>query len=104
VFTVFVTVDVHPDRVEKFLRAITTNAEASLRDEPGCLAFDVHRDERDQRRYYFYEVYADENAFMNGHCSSSHYADWQAAAKDVVVDGSTQLTHACTIHFGSAGR
>ena len=36
-FTVLVTLDVRPDRIDEFLAAITTNAKASLRDEPGRL-------------------------------------------------------------------
>jgi hypothetical protein len=44
-FTVIITVDVRPDRIDEFVAGITTNAIASLRDEPGCLAFDVHRDQ-----------------------------------------------------------
>ena len=44
-FTVIITVDVRPDRIDEFVAGITTNAIASLRDEPGGLAFDVHRDQ-----------------------------------------------------------
>ena len=62
-YTVMVTVDVRPDRIDEFLAGITTNAIASLRDEPGCLAFDVHRDLHTPTRFYFYEIYTDENAF-----------------------------------------
>lgn len=100
-FTLLVTVDVHHDRVDEFLQAITTNAVASLRDEPGCLVFDVHRDERTPTRFHFYEVYADEDAYLHGHCGSDHYANWQEAAKEVVVDGSTRLTFAQPIRLGS---
>jgi len=43
-YALFVTLDVHPDKPTEFIEAITVNAAASLRDEPGCLAFDVHQD------------------------------------------------------------
>ncbi len=101
-YTLFVTVDVKPDKVDEFLAAITVNAEASLRDEPGCLAFDVHRDIETPTRFYFYEIYTDEDAFTVGHRGAPHYAAWQAVAKDVLVAGSHQNTFATPLHLGSS--
>lgn len=103
-FTLFVTVDVRAERIEQFLQAITKNAVASLRDEPGCLAFDVHRDQQDPTRFYFYEVYVDEDAFRNGHCVASHYAEWTRAAEEVVIDGGTRLVYAQPVHLGPGRR
>lgn len=34
-----------------------------MRDEPGCLRFDVFQDLGDADRYHLYEVYTDEAAF-----------------------------------------
>ena len=42
-FTVIVNLTVEPDRVEEFLEASTPTLWPRLRDEPGCLRFDVHR-------------------------------------------------------------
>ena len=75
-----ITVDVRPDRIDEFVAGITTNAIASLRDEPGCLAFDVHRDQASGPGSYFYEIYTDEDAFAVAHGSAPHYAVWQAIA------------------------
>ena len=64
-FTLFVTLDVHEDKLDEFVDAITVNAAASLRDEPGCLVFDVHQDVEVPTRFYLYEVYADEDESMS---------------------------------------
>jgi (4S)-4-hydroxy-5-phosphonooxypentane-2,3-dione isomerase len=94
-YTLFVTLDVHPDRLDDFVDAITTNAAASLRDEPGCLTFDVHQDIETPTRFYLYEIYVDEDAFRVAHRGTPHYARWQEeAAKVCVIDGSHKNTFA----------
>lgn len=99
-YTLFVTVDVRPEKVDEFVEAITANAESSLRDEPGCLVFDVHRDITTPTRFYFYEIYTDEEAFRTGHRGAPHYARWQEVAKDVLVEGSHRATFAESLHLG----
>lgn len=101
-YTLFVTLDVHADKVDVFVDAISVNAAASLRDEPGCLIFDVHQDVETDTRFYLYEVYADEDAFRIAHRGAPHYADWQKAAKVCVVQGSHTNTFARPIRLGSA--
>ena len=99
-FTLFVTVDVHVDKLDEFVNAISVNAAASLRDEPGCLTFDVHQDAENPSRFYFYEIYTDEDAFRIAHRSAPHYAEWQAAAKVCIVEGSHRNTFAHPIRLG----
>jgi (4S)-4-hydroxy-5-phosphonooxypentane-2,3-dione isomerase len=102
-YSLFITVDVRPDKIGEFVEAITENAKASLRDEPGCLAFDVHRDHETPTRFYFYEVYIDEAAVTH-HRGAPHFARWQETAKDVLVEGSRQATHAQPVHLGFAAK
>jgi (4S)-4-hydroxy-5-phosphonooxypentane-2,3-dione isomerase len=99
--TLFVTLDVHRDKLDDFVDAITTNATASLRDEPGCVVFDVHQDIEIPTRFYLYEIYVDEDAFRVAHRSAPHYARWQEAAKVCVVDGSHKNVFARPIRLGS---
>ena len=100
-YTLFVTLDVHPDKLDEFVDAISVNAAASLRDEPGCLVFDVHQDVEDRTRFYLYEVYSDEDAFRVAHRSAPHYARWQEAAKACVVAGSHRNTFARPVRMGA---
>jgi len=80
-WTVTVDLRVRPDRVEEFLVAIRENAAASVRDEPGCVRFDVHRSIDDPQRFLLHEVYRDRRAFETEHRMSTHYAAWVAAAE-----------------------
>ncbi|QHC71733.1 putative quinol monooxygenase [Rathayibacter sp. VKM Ac-2801] len=86
-FTVIVTLDVHPDRLETFTEGIRVNAEATLRDEPGCIRFDVHRSEESPNRFHFYEIYVDRESFEIAHRAAPHYAAWKQVAAECVIDG-----------------
>ena len=63
---------------------MTANAEASVRDEPGCLRFDVCSVEGDENRFVLYELYTDADAFA-AHKAAPHFAQWRTVAERVVV-------------------
>lgn len=85
-FVVIVTVTVDPSRLEEFEAGIIVNRLASLRDEPGCLRFDVLRSAEDPARFTLYEVYRDEDAFYREHRAAPHYAAWNQVVERTVVD------------------
>jgi len=70
---------------EKFLAAALDDSICSVRDEPGCLRFDVLQDNTDPNKFFFYEVYLDENA-VKAHQASAHYARWRAVAGEVLAE------------------
>jgi autoinducer 2-degrading protein len=84
VFSLTVQVEVDPDKRAEFLAAITTNAAASVRDEPGCLRFDVSAVEGDENRFVFYELYRDAAAFEE-HRAAPHFRIWREVADRTLV-------------------
>ena len=86
-FSLVVQVQVRPDRREEFLAGMDANAEASVRDEPGCLRFDVSSVNDDPHRFFLYELYTDAAAF-DAHKASPHFAQWREIAERVLVPGS----------------
>lgn len=83
-FSLVVQMDVRPERREEFLAGMAANAEASVRDEPGCLRFDVCSVAGDANRFLLYELYSDADAFA-AHKASPHFARWRAIAEQVLV-------------------
>lgn len=83
-FSLVVQMEVRPDRREEFLAGMTANAHASVRDEAGCLRFDVSAVADDQNRFFLYELYTDAAAF-EAHKASPHFAQWRMVAEQVVV-------------------
>jgi (4S)-4-hydroxy-5-phosphonooxypentane-2,3-dione isomerase len=85
VFSLTVQVQVDPEKQAEFLAAITANAETSVRDEPGCLRFDVSAVEGDEHRFVFYELYRDAAAFEE-HRAAPHFRAWRAVADRTIVE------------------
>jgi autoinducer 2-degrading protein len=84
--------------LQRFLQAIEADAIGSERDEPGCLRFNVLRDQQDPNVYYFFEVYRDEAA-LEAHRATPHYALWPAVAD--TLDGPTEAIR-CSPVFPAA--
>ena len=78
-----VTVKVKPAERERFLSVIEDDAICSVRDEPGCVRFEVLQDRDDQDTYYFFEVYQDEAA-LAAHRETPHFARWNEASGAVL--------------------
>ena len=96
-FSLVVQMEVRPGRREEFLAGMAANAEASVRDEPGCLRFDISSVDGDENRFVLYELYADAEAFA-AHKTTPHFARWRTVAEQVVVGqvntpGSLLATH-----------
>ena len=85
-FSLVVQMEVRPEHREEFLAGIAANAEAAVRDEPGCLRFDVSSVAADPNRFFLYEIYADAEAF-EAHKASPHFAQWRRIAERVLVPG-----------------
>jgi len=86
-FTVLVTLDVLPERLDEFLTGIRVNSRASRNDEPGCLRFDVYRSLEDPCRFVLHEIYRDQAAFYEQHRSTPHYAVWREVSARCVRPG-----------------
>ena len=96
-FSLVVQMEVRPGRREEFLAGMAANAAASVRDEPGCLRFDVCAVDGDEDRFLLYELYTDADAFT-AHKASPHFAQWRTVAEHVVANqlntpGSLLVSH-----------
>jgi autoinducer 2-degrading protein len=73
--SLIVEMQVRPDRRAEFLAGIAANAEASVRDEPGCLRFDICSVGSDENRFLLYAA----------HKAAPHFAQWRTVAEQVLV-------------------
>ena len=96
-FAVIVTVKIHSHRVTEFLEVMHKDA-AGSREEPGCLRFDLLKDEKDPTKFYFYEVYKNGGEAMDYHKSMDHYKAW-TAFKDSGGVESQEASKAFAIDF-----
>lgn len=84
-FAIFVTVKIKPGQAEAFLPHILKNAQAAVRDEPGCVSFHVSRARDDADTFHFHEVYMNEAA-LEAHRASPHFKAYQAAAGAMIAE------------------
>ena len=96
-YSLVVQMEVRPGRREEFLAGMAANAKAAVRDEPGCLRFDVCSVDGDENRFVLYELYADAEAFA-AHRASPHFREWRAVAERVLesqvnTPGTLLVTH-----------
>ena len=98
-YALVVPLKVKPEMREKFLAAALEDSTCSVRDEPGCLRFDVLQDNTDPNKFFFYEVDQDEKA-VEAHRAMPHYARWRAAAAEVLAEPTN--AHRCTTVFPKA--
>ena len=80
-YALVVTVKIKPEHSEEFIAALLDDARGSVQDEPGCLRFDVLRDETESNTLYLYEVYRDHAAF-EAHTKAPHFIRWRDTVKD----------------------
>ena len=88
-FAIFASIKIKPDQRENFLNSIEENAKLSVRDEPGCLRFDVFRDDEDEDRYLLYEVFTDERAWQ-AHVETPHAQRTMKGSNEWGIKGSNE--------------
>ena len=91
-FIVLVKVQVKPELVDEFKTAILKNAELSVQRDPGCVRFDVLQQQDDPTRWFFYEVYEREQAWVD-HRNSAHFLAFkQVGDRAILTRDVTKLT------------
>jgi autoinducer 2-degrading protein len=79
-----VHINVKPDCVQDFLKAMIENHKGSVK-EPGNLRFDILQKAGDPCRFMIYEAYESEGA-ADLHKHTPHYIKWRDAVKDFMAD------------------
>lgn len=80
-YVLVVTIDIKPGFEEKFVAEMLDDARGSVRNEPGCVRFDIVQDEKEPNRIHLYEVYKDRAAF-DTHMTMAHFLKWKDAVQD----------------------
>ena len=82
-FALFAKLTVKSDRLDHFMKYLEADVSGTLK-EPGCVYFDVLRDEKSSNVFYLYEVYRDRDAYAK-HQNAPHYKAFFAEAGDTLV-------------------
>ena len=96
-YCIVVKTELKPGTRKAFLDAMIPNAEASVRDEPGCLVFDVLEAREEPDTFYLYEVYSDQNALAL-HKETPHYAASRAVVTDLIAQQSVTRSNVVSMN------
>ena len=91
-FVVLVKVQVKPELIAEFTTAILRNAELSVQRDPGCVRFDVLQQEDDPTRWFLYEVYEREQAWVDHRVSAHFLAFKEVGDRAILTREVTKLT------------
>ena len=80
-YVLIVPIQIKEGFKDQFIEATLLDAQGSVRDEPGCMRFDVIQDPTDPNRVWLYEVYRDEAA-MEAHRQAPHLLKWRETTQD----------------------
>lgn len=89
-YAVCVTFDIHEDQVDAFMPFMIKNAQTSLKDEDGCLQFDVLTDPSRPSEVFLYELYVSANAFQV-HLASDHFQAFDAAVSSMIANKTVKI-------------
>jgi quinol monooxygenase YgiN len=90
---VFAKVTVKPELINRFWQYLEADAVGSRR-EPGCLRFDILRDDAASNVFYLYEVYVDKAAYAV-HQQAPYFKAFFAEAGDTLAG--TPEVHMTTV-------
>jgi quinol monooxygenase YgiN len=97
-FAILVEFHLKPGARSQFRRLIDANADASVRNEPGCLQFDVLEPEGEGGCVVLYEIYRDRAAF-DEHLRSGHFRTFATESEALCLSKSVTR---CDLAFSGA--
>lgn len=97
-----VQAQVRPECLDEFVSANAVMAATTMREEPGCLRYDLCELDGDSSTILFYEVYADDAAF-DAHQRTPHFSVWQEVAQRTTLSTSILLGSVLHTHGKDIG-
>ena len=79
-----VDIDVVPGEIDPYLAALEKNGAASVKEEPGCHAFNITVSQMDPNHVFIFEVY-DSAAALEAHRATDHFKKYATTTKDMVA-------------------
>src|SRR5271170_2188736 len=79
-----VDIDVAPGEIDHYLAALEENGAASVKQEPGCHAFNIAVSQKDPNHVFIFEVY-DSAAALDAHRQTDHFKKYATITKDMIA-------------------
>jgi autoinducer 2-degrading protein len=83
-YVITVNFDIKLDHIDAFRERVLQQGKDSLELETECHRFDVCHDSKQPHRFFLYEIYTDEQAFIV-HLASDHFKAFYQDCQDWVI-------------------
>ena len=83
--TLIVHLDIEKARLEEFLKIVAAHGENSLRNESGCLRFEVLVPKDPRAHVILVETYSDQTA-LESHWNSEHMAEYRKRIDGIIIN------------------
>ena len=87
-YAIFGAINVKTEHLNAFREATIREARDTVRDEPGVFQFHILTDAETPNRFYYFEIFRDEDA-AEAHWATETFQTWWATVEDM-LDGGTQ--------------
>lgn len=82
--TITATITAKPEKRDLVKQALLDLIPPTLKEE-GCLNYDLHQDNENPDRFFFYENWATRDLWLN-HNASAHIAAHRTKTEDAIID------------------
>jgi quinol monooxygenase YgiN len=93
-YSILVAINVKPEYRDAFIKASTAEAKGSIKGEPGIFQFQMLVDNANPNRFYFFEIFKNEDASKD-HWETEVFKTWWNTVEEM-FDGGTERI--CTMH------
>ena len=100
-YSIFVIVNVKPEHREAFIEASELAAQGTVRAEPGVFQFHMLVDETNPNRFYFFEIFRDEQN-LEAHWETENFKTWWGTVEEM-LDGEPERVSTMRTVFPSSG-
>lgn len=84
-FAVTVSIRLHEGAAQGFMPLMERNARQSLKDEPGCIRFDICSDNQRPKDIFLYELYETPEAFQL-HLKTPHFLAFDQETASMIAE------------------
>ncbi len=84
-----VSINIKPEHKKAFMAAMIENARDSMKNEPGCLRFDIVELKDNPNQLILYEIYITEKS-LDDHRNYPHFIKWRDTVKDMFASERTR--------------
>jgi quinol monooxygenase YgiN len=101
-YSIFVAINVKSEHRDSFIKASNVEAQGSVSGEPGLFQFQMLVDDSNPNRFYFFEIFKNEEA-AEAHWETDVFKAWWNTVEEMFDGGTERICTMRTIFPSNSG-